>query len=31
MKHLPFLRPLRGEVSLHIDATPALVWALVAT
>ncbi len=30
MKHLPFLRPLRGEVSLHIDATPAQVWALVS-
>ena len=27
---LPFLRPLRGEVSLHIDAPPEKVWALVS-
>jgi uncharacterized protein YndB with AHSA1/START domain len=27
---LPFLRPLRGEVSLHVDAPPEKVWALVS-
>ncbi len=27
---LPFLRPLRDEVSLHIDAPPEKVWALVS-
>jgi uncharacterized protein YndB with AHSA1/START domain len=27
---VPFLRPLRGEVSLHIDAPPEKVWALVS-
>jgi uncharacterized protein YndB with AHSA1/START domain len=27
---LPFLRPLRGQVSLHIDASPEEVWALVS-
>jgi uncharacterized protein YndB with AHSA1/START domain len=27
---LPFLRPLRGEVAVHVDATPEEVWALVS-
>jgi uncharacterized protein YndB with AHSA1/START domain len=27
---LPFFKPLRGEVSLHMDASPEKVWALVS-
>jgi uncharacterized protein YndB with AHSA1/START domain len=27
---LPFFRPLRDEVSLHMDASPEKVWALVS-
>ena len=30
MTRPPFLRPLHGEVSVHVDATPEQVWDLVS-
>ncbi len=30
MTRLPFLRPLRAEVAVHVDATPEEAWALVS-